>query len=71
MINPKHYLPCMILVLTLCGIGHSQAHQGLDAHALPLGDGKVSEVPMRGYVYSCMQRFRGGGAQHVGDWIHG
>jgi hypothetical protein len=42
----------------------------LDAHALPLGDGKVSSEPRRGYVYACMSSFRGGGARHVGDWIH-
>ena len=43
----------------------------LDAHALPLGDGKVSSGPKRGYVFSCTAQFRGGGAQHAGDWIHG
>jgi len=43
----------------------------LDPRALPLGDGKVSSEPKRGYVYSCTARFRGGGAQHTGDWIHG
>ncbi len=58
--------------------GNSVAHasQGarttaLDTHALPLGDGKVSTEPRRGYVYSCASSFRGGGAQHSGDWIHG
>jgi hypothetical protein len=43
----------------------------LDEHALALGDGKISSAPKRGYVYSCMSAFRGGGAHHVGDWIHG
>jgi hypothetical protein len=43
----------------------------LDAHALTLGDGRVSTQPKRGYVYSCQTQFRGGGAQHAGDWIHG
>lgn len=43
----------------------------LDPHRLPLGDGKVSTQPMRGYVYSCRMQFRGGGAQHAGGWIHG
>ena len=43
----------------------------LDPRSLPLGDGKVSTSPKRGYVYSCMTQFRGGGAQHAGDWIHG
>ena len=43
----------------------------LDARALPLGDGRVSVEPKRGYVFSCRSQFRGGGAQHAGDWIHG
>ena len=43
----------------------------LDPHTLALGDGKVSSEPRRGYVYSCQMQFRGGGAQHAGDWIHG
>ena len=43
----------------------------LNPRALPLGDGKVSLEPRRGYVYSCMTQFRGGGAQHAGDWIRG
>ncbi len=43
----------------------------LDPRALPLGDGKVSAEPRRGYVYSCQSQFRGGGAQHAGDWISG
>ena len=43
----------------------------LDVHRLPLGDGKVSTDPRRGYVMSCRTTFRDGGAQHVGPWIHG
>ena len=45
----------------------------LDIHKLPLGDGKVSDHPQPGYVYSCQQRFNAHapGAQVVGPWIHG
>jgi hypothetical protein len=56
----------------------------LDTRHLPLGDGKLSEVPRRGYVMSCGGGFRGddggrrgggpprgAGAQLVGPWIHG
>lgn len=39
--------------------------------AIPLGDGKVSTGPEAGYVFSCTQSFKGGGASHTGDWIHG
>ncbi len=45
--------------------------QGVDPHSIPLGDGKVSAAPRAGYVYSCRTSFRGGGAQHVGEWIQG
>jgi hypothetical protein len=30
----------------------------LNNRALPLGDGKVSAEPMRGYVYPCRSQFR-------------
>jgi hypothetical protein len=42
----------------------------LDIHKLPLGDGKVTSAPQRGYVMSCMAAFGGRGAQNVGPWIH-
>ena len=34
-----------------------------------IGDGKVSASPQSGSVYVCSQDFRGGGAQHTGDWV--
>ncbi|HUA35421.1 MAG TPA: YHYH protein [Candidatus Binataceae bacterium] len=43
----------------------------LNIHALPLGDGRISSYPQRGYVMSCMTEFRGGGARGSGPWIHG
>jgi hypothetical protein len=58
----------LVLAATAAGSGSSHA---LDPRALPLGDGKVSGEPRRGYVYSCATQFRGGGAQHAGGWIHG
>ena len=36
-----------------------------------IGDGKVSSSPEIGSVYACNQEFRGGGAQHTGDWVVG
>ncbi len=41
----------------------------IDTTAIPLGDGKVSTSPQVGFVDSCVTNFRGGGAQHSGDWI--
>lgn len=52
-------------------LAHAAQSSALDAHALPLGDGKISTAPKRGYVYSCTSSFRGGGAQHSGNWING
>ncbi len=43
----------------------------LDLQKIPLGDGNVSDSPKEGYVYSCMQTFKGGGAEHTGNWING
>ena len=41
----------------------------LDVTRLPLGDGKVSSSPQRGYVYSCQTQFNGGGAEGNPPWI--
>lgn len=41
------------------------------AYELPVGDGKVSTSAKTGYVFSCSQNFRGGGARHVGSWFKG
>jgi hypothetical protein len=42
----------------------------LDLTRLPVGDGKVSAEPKRGYVYACPQGANGvGGAQAQGPWI--
>lgn len=47
-------------------------HEVVDINHLPLGDGKISVTPKRGYVMSCrLGAARRGGAQHGGPWIHG
>lgn len=68
---------CMIAIL-IVGAARAKECQAqsarmdvLDPRALPLGDGRVSAEPRRGYVFSCRTQFRGGGAQHAGDWIRG
>lgn len=70
------YQQAIAFLLFILGVPFAYAHQAgqvstLSAHALPLGDGKVSNEPRRGYVYACMSSFRGGGARHAGNWIHG
>jgi len=70
---------CRKIITFLCfilGTQFANAHESgqvamLDVHALPLGDGKISNEPRRGYVYACMSSFRSGGARHAGRWIHG
>jgi len=72
---PVLFFVAAVLVSTAGGTNecHAQSAQVnvLDPHNLPLGDGKVSTEPLRGYVYSCRSQFRGGGAQHSGGWIRG
>jgi YHYH protein len=44
----------------------------VDVTRLPLGDGRVSSSPRRGYVDACrLNPGRVGGASHSGPWIHG
>lgn len=49
----------------------SVSSSNFDLQKIPLGDGNVSTSPKVGYVYSCQQSFKSGGASHTGDWIHG
>lgn len=44
---------------------------GVDVTALPVGDGRYSTSPQRGYVYSCQTSFNGGGASAQGPWFNG
>jgi hypothetical protein len=59
------------IISMLCSTRLGAHTDVLDARALPLGDGKVSTSPRRGYVFACNTAFHGGGAQHAGAWIHG
>ena len=44
-----------------------------DLTKLPIGDGDVSTLAKKGYVYSCQQDFsaRAAGAEHSGPWMSG
>ena len=59
---------CALLAGASAAWGHGAV---LDPTALPLGDGRISSAPQRGQVFACSTQFRGSGAQHDGDWIHG
>ncbi len=47
------------------------AASGPDLTALPLGDGRTTTNPQRGYLYECRVQAGGGGAAVNGPWIHG
>lgn len=47
------------------------AESEVDTEAIPIGDGKISDEPKKGFVMSCADTFPGGGAQASGDWISG
>jgi hypothetical protein len=54
-----------LLAASLIWSGVAVAHE-----RLPLGDGKFSPQPRRGYVMACDTRFPGGGGAHkTGDWV--
>lgn len=57
-----------VLILVLCVAATSAvAHE---ADRLPLGDGKLTAVPRRGYLLACTSVVPGpGGAFRAGDWI--
>ena len=41
----------------------------VDERRLPLGDRRYSSRPRKGYVFSCITSFNGGGAFRAGPWI--
>ena len=42
---------------------------GIDLHKLPLGDGKISHAPKRGWIWACHVNPMGRGADRDGPWI--
>ena len=42
----------------------------VDPTHLPVGDGKWTTTPKRGYLYTCQTTFTGGGAQAKGPWFN-
>jgi YHYH protein len=66
----KFFMPLLLAALALFAPPHALADT-VDVHELPLGDGKISSAPERGYVMSCTTSFSGGGALATAPWIHG
>ena len=42
----------------------------VDPTHLPIGDGKWTTTPKRGYLYTCQTTFNGGGASSKGPWFN-
>jgi YHYH protein len=60
-VKPVAALAMAAVVLASAGSAHQRR---------PLGDGKISSAPQRGYVMACDTRFPGGGgATRTGEWI--
>lgn len=56
----------LMALLTLDASAHA-----VDEKHIPLGDGKISSMPAKGYVMACEIPHGGGGAHHAGQWING
>ncbi len=59
-----------VVVLAIAIAPQVQA-QDRSSIELPVGDGRFSNQPRKGYVFVCNSNFRIGGARHVGEWFHG
>ncbi len=60
------FLAAFICILAAACNNSASAHD----EKLPLGDGKISASPKKGFVMACQSRFRGGGGAHrTGNWI--
>lgn len=71
-----HLVTAIIALPLLSGPQDTAAHDSgktyvLDARALPLGDGRISQQAQRGHVWACRAPVGGGGAHVVGPWISG
>jgi hypothetical protein len=64
---------CLAAVIATPAFADGNHIDRLDPRHLPLGDGRISTTPVRGYVMSCRTRFNpnAAGAQVNGPWIHG
>jgi hypothetical protein len=64
--------PLLVAITFVMGCAYTALSAAHSDHkdGLPLGDGKVSATPQRGYVVACSTRFPGGGGAHrTGTWV--
>lgn len=64
----KFALPFSVALAALTS-ARARAHEP-DLTRLPLGDGKISDAPRRGWIWACRVDPNGGGADRDGPWIH-
>ena len=66
---PEKFLATFTLSIALLALGATASNSA----SLPLGDGKISSSPKKGYVFSCQQQFNPNapGAQASGAWLTG
>lgn len=66
----KRALVCLAAAVLISGAAvAATAQPTVDKTKLPLGDGKYLTQAKKGYVYSCITQFNGGGAFRDGPWI--
>ena len=54
--------------LAVALVTSAAAHE-INLHKLPLGDGKISHSPKRGWIWACRVDPNAGGARGIGPWI--
>ncbi len=59
-----------IVCALAAALAASAAAHEINLHKLPLGDGKLSHAPKRGWIWACHVDPQAGGAQVVGPWIN-
>lgn len=60
---------CIALIFILMTFSVVAAHE--DPEKLPVGDGKISDSPQQGFLWSCQTNAMGSGALAEGPWFNG
>ena len=58
-----------IVCALAAALAASAAAHEINLHKLPLGDGKLSQAPKRGWIWACHVDPQAGGARGIGPWI--
>ncbi len=63
-------LSAILTVLFIPAFAGPVSAHDVNLHKLPLGDGKISHGPKKGWIWACHVDPQAGGAQVVGPWIN-